>query len=96
MIEKLNTEFIPLEVNISDDGWPDNIPCLWLWKLYHKANPISKFGFTAMMIVTPDGKTMLEAAQSAGAENWANCEQYHGEKLVELLDKSMKKFKARR
>ncbi|HYG77224.1 MAG TPA: hypothetical protein VEK08_19625 [Planctomycetota bacterium] len=81
-------------MNITDDGWPDNLTALWPWKLYHTSNPISKYGFTAIVLLTPDGKKVLAGAESAGMENWKSSEHYHGEKFAALLDKGLEKFKA--
>jgi hypothetical protein len=71
------------------------MPALWPWKLYHKLNPISKFGFTSCVALTPDGKTALGNAGNPGAENWKNSAHYHGEKFVEFLKESLAAYKAR-
>jgi len=87
VIEKLNSEFIPLEINLSDQPWPSKeFPCLWPWKMYHEGNPLSKFGFTAIILLSPDGKRVLGSAQSAAIPNWKNSEHYHADKLLVLLD----------
>jgi hypothetical protein len=93
VIDLLNKEFIPLELNLSDKGWPETMPALWGWKLYHSVNPISKFGFTACAALTPDGKRELGNAGSAGAENWKTSAHYHGDAFVEFLEKSLAKYK---
>lgn len=94
MIEKLNRDFIPLELNISDKGFPENLKGLGRWKRIYSLNPISKYGFTACVVVSPDGKDQIADAGSASAELWRTSAHYHGATFLKMLDESLKKFKA--
>ena len=92
----LNKDFIPLELNLTKaKQFPDSMPALWPWKLYHSVNPISKIGFTACITLTPDGKKEIDNAGDASSKNWKTAAYYHGEKFVEYLERSLRKFKER-
>lgn len=92
----LNKDFIPLEVNLTQQKeFPKCLPALWPWKLYHSVNPISKLGFTACITLTPDGKSEIDNAGDASANKWKTAAYYHGDKFVEYLERSLKKFKER-
>ena len=74
--------------------WPESMPALWPWKLYHSVNPISKLGFTVCVTLSPDGKTAIENAGDASSNKWKTAAYYHGDKFVEFLQRSLEKFDA--
>jgi len=94
IIDKLNRDFIPLEVNLTNQKWPDELPALWGWKLaFEIGKGIYKKGFTSCIMVTPDGKTHLADAGNPGAENWRTSAHYHNDKFEAFLNEGLKKYK---
>ena len=96
VIERLNRDFIPLEINLTDQGWPKEIPALWGWKLVFGTWDHFKKGYTGMMITTPDGKTELGSAGDPSISAWKTSAHYHEDKFHQVLDKSLAAFKARK
>lgn len=95
VISLLNKEFIPFELNLTDQKFPESMPALAGWNLVYSVSPFSVFGFTSCVIITPDGKTHLGNAGDPSASNWQTCPQYHGDKFVAVLEQALKKYKER-
>jgi hypothetical protein len=45
VIKKVNAEFIPVEINLTDEGFPSSIPALQLWQKAFEVKPSHKLGF---------------------------------------------------
>lgn len=87
IIDKLNRDFIPLEINLAEQEWPKDLPALWPWKLvFDIGKGIYTQGFTSCIMVTPDGKEQLSDAGNSGAGNWKTSAHYHNDKFIEFLD----------
>ncbi len=95
MIDTLNREFIPLELNLTDSLFPKSLPGLGRWQFIYGLLPRAELGFTACVALTPDGKEMLADAGSAAIPEWKTSAHYHAEKFLEFLDKALEEWQVR-
>jgi len=93
VIEMLNKDFIPFELNLTDQKFPETMPALLGWNLAYSLSPFKDMGFTGCVVLTPDGKKDLGNAGDPSITNWQSCPQYYGDKFVTVLEKALKKYK---
>jgi hypothetical protein len=92
VIKKVNAEFIPVEINLTDEGFPASIPALQLWQKAFEEKPSHKMGFATTVIVEPKGKYPLGTSGSGYLGEYATAINYHTDKylkfLAEFLDRA--------
>jgi len=59
VIRTINEFFIPVEVNITTDGFPHQMPAMKAVESVYQASWRFEFGFANCMVVDPEGKLML-------------------------------------
>src|SRR5438132_70378 len=89
VIKKINDKFVPLEINITDDGFPAAIPALKLWEKAYKGNPSFKVGFATTVIVEPKGAYPLGTSGSGYLGEYDRAVNYHTDKYQRFLDESL-------
>lgn len=94
VIETLNRDFIPFELNLTDQKFPETMPALLGWNIAYSLSPFKDLGFTSCVVITPDGKKELGNAGDPSMSNWKTCAQYYGERFEDFLEKALKKYKA--
>lgn len=94
VIETLNRDFIPFELNLTDQKFPESMPALLGWNLAYNLSPFKDLGFTSCVAITPDGKKELGNAGDPSMTNWKSCAQYYGDRFEDFLEKALKKYKA--
>lgn len=91
VIQKLNTDFIPLEINITDQGFPKEIPALALWEKAYNSKRSFQFGFATSVGVEPQGRFPLGTSGSGYLSEKDTSINYHPDKylrfLTEVLDR---------
>ena len=89
VIEKINDKFIPLEINITDDGFPAVIPALKLWEKAYGGNRGFKVAFATTVVVEPKGKYPLGTSGSGYLGDFDKAINYHSDKYQKFLDESL-------
>lgn len=86
VIARVNRELIPYRFNITETGWPDELPALKAWKGFYRVNFTSRFGFFAHVIIDPSGEIPLSTAGDGRREVFASSPCYQREGYLAFLD----------
>lgn len=89
VIKKINDQFVPLEINITDDGFPSTIPGLKLWEKAYKSSVSFKVGFATTVVTDPKGKYPLGTSGSGYLGDYDEAINYHTDKYLQFLDGSL-------
>jgi hypothetical protein len=89
VIQKINAKFIPLEINLTDEGFPAAIPALKLWEKAYQSKASFKVGFATTVIVEPKGNYPLGTSGSGYLGEYDTSINYHADKYQKFLDESL-------
>jgi hypothetical protein len=93
VIDYINKNFIALDDNISDVGFPPNTPALAPWGRWlqrHEAN--TRNGFTTSVVMTPDGNMPLGTSGSGYISEWHTSICYNADKYLMFLQDALKRY----
>ena len=83
---------MPIELNITDQGFPKNIEGLkWWQKAYHSAR-FFQTAFATSVVLTPDGAMPLGSSGSGFPWQWRTSANYHPERYLGFLNGALNKF----
>lgn len=88
VIARLNADFVPVTVNITDDGWPAGVPALAPWVWGYDAWPFSKLGFVNALVCDAAGKLPYAWAGSGMKSEFRESANYHPDLFLRFLDRS--------
>lgn len=88
VIARLNASFVPVTVNITDDGWPDDAPALAPWTWGYDAWPFSKLGFVNALVCDPAGRLPFAWAGSGMKAEFETSANYHPGIFLKFLDRA--------
>ena len=94
VIAELNSAFVPVEVNITQGGFPKSAPGLWKEMLIYAALPNLKNGFVSCVALDPTGKTALHDAGDSSIQNVKTAANYNPGKYLEFLAESLRRFQS--
>jgi hypothetical protein len=93
VINQINQNFIAVDNNISDLGWPANTPALMPWQRWLSTHPNNaKNGFTTSVVVTPDGSMPLGTSGSGYVAEWHTSICYDPDKYLGFLEGAQQKY----
>src|SRR5271154_6950797 len=93
VIEKLNKDFIAVDNNVTDMGFPANTPALQPWQNWFNKHPRNaQNGFTTSVVITPDGKIPLGTSGSGYIDEFATSICYDPAKYYDFLQGSQGRF----
>jgi hypothetical protein len=93
VINQVNKDFIAVDNNISDQGWPADTPALAPWQRWlsnHPGNATN--GFTTSVVISPDGQTPLGTSGSGYISEWHTSICYNPDKYLGFLDGGLQKY----
>ncbi len=79
---------MPLELNLTDSGFPADLPGLANWKRAFESNARHKFGFATAVVLDPKGLEPLGTSGSGYLAEWASATNYHADKFFDFLNAS--------
>ena len=91
VMKKINAKFIPLEINITDEGFPTEIPALKLWEKAYRSKLSHKVGFATTVIVEPKGRYPLGTSGSGYLGEYDTAINYHADRYQKFLDESLER-----
>src|SRR5258708_11028126 len=94
IIEELNRDFIPVELNLTDHKFRDNAPALEKWRWIMVMFPSLKNGFVATVVVDPTGRKLIGDAGSSSLTEVSTAINYNSDKYLAFLKESLKRFEA--
>ncbi len=89
IIAKINKEFVALEINITDDGFPKELPGLGMWEKAYANDKKLKFGFATTVALSPDGRFPLGTSGCVHLPHWQNTIGYEPSKFLPYLDECL-------
>lgn len=92
VIKEINDNFVAVEHNISDKGFPKSATGLKLWEHAFKRNWKHKFAFATSVVLTPDGKMPLGTSGSGYRWEWETSANYHPNLYLAFLRDSYTRF----
>ncbi len=92
VIEKVNKEFVAVEVNITGTGFPKDVPALKLWERAYDKDPSFKFGFATSVVIGPGGASPFGTSGCGHTFEWDTSINYHPEKYLKYLDESLERY----
>jgi len=94
VIEAINRDFIAVDNNISDQGWPANTPALEPWHMWLDNHPTNtRNGFTTSVVTTPDGRVALGTSGSGYIAEWHTSVCYDPQKYFGFLQGGLEKYR---
>ena len=88
VIARLNAGYVPVLVNLTDDGWPGDAPALAPWKYGYDTWPFSNLGFANALVCDSAGRLPLAWAGSGFKGEFETAANYHPELFLEFLDRA--------
>jgi len=59
VIRTINEFFVPVEINVTVDGFPNQLPAMKIVEAIFKSNWRNEFGFASCLALDPEGKIIL-------------------------------------
>ena len=93
VINEINKDFIAVDNNISDQGWPANTPALMPWQNWLSNHPKNaQNGFTTSVVLSPDGMMALGTSGSGYVSEWHTSTCYDPRKYEGFLEGALEKY----
>ncbi|GEM_PF-2061491 len=89
VIEKVNAEFVALRLNVTDEGWPEDLPGLALWESAFEKDWRHRFGFATSIVLGPSGASAFGTSGSGYRWEWDTAINYHGDRYLAFLEGSL-------
>jgi len=89
IIAKISKEFVALEINITDAGFPAELPGLGMWEKAYEKDQKLKFGFATTVALSPDGRLPLGTSGCVHLPHWNNTIGYDPSKFLPYLDECL-------
>lgn len=88
VIDYINANFIPVELNLSRTGFPKQLPGLKLWERAYKKDWRYRQAFATSVVLSPDGRCPLGTSGSGHRNEFASAANYHPEMYLSFLTAS--------
>lgn len=89
----MNKDFVAVEHNVTDKGFPQDLPALKAWEAAFKKDPRNWFGFATSVVVTPDGRFALGTSGCGHQWEADTAINYHPDKYLKFLEGSLDRHK---
>lgn len=93
MIELINKEFVSVEINVTETGFPEDIPALKPWKNAFEKDPSYKVGFATSVVIGPGGAGAFGTSGCGHMDEWKESINYHADKFKGDLESSLARYK---
>ena len=85
VIKEISENFVPLYLNMTEQGFPDDVPALKPYKKPWKTFEALKWGFATSVVVDPTGKKILGQSGSGFSFEWKRAVNYNPRKYLSML-----------
>jgi hypothetical protein len=94
VIKAVNANFIAVDNNVTDQGWPADTPALAPWQRWLENHPDNaQKGFTTSVVIAPDGVMSLGTSGSGYIYEWHTSVCYDPDKYLGFLNGSLQKYR---
>jgi len=94
VIRTINEFFIPVEINVTTDGFPSQIPAMKAVELVYNSNWRHEFGFASCLALDPDGKIVLGTSVAMDiSERMDPGVNFSPKRYMEFIVLSLERFK---
>jgi hypothetical protein len=92
VIDLVNNSFVPVELNITDQGFPKSITGLRAWQKAYATNDFYKTAFATSLVLTSDGSMPLASSGAGFVWQWRTSANYHPDGYLAFLRQGLKRF----
>jgi hypothetical protein len=92
VIEELKKRFIVVELNITDDGFPKEVPGLKPWETAYNANKMYNVAFATSVVLGPTGKWAFGSSGSGHSYEAETAANYHADRFLKFLNESHERY----
>lgn len=92
VIDTLNRTMVAVEINVTDQGFPKDVPGLKPWERAFSQDRRYRFGFATSVVLTPDGTAALGTSGCGHRWEWETSINYHAEKFRKYLEGCLDRF----
>lgn len=85
-----------VEINITDVGFPKDVPALKPWEAAFEKERSYKFGFATSVIIGPGGKSPFGTSGCGHKEDYEKSISYHPDKYVKWLEETLERYQQAR
>ena len=90
--EVLSKNFVLHELNVTEDGFPKDVPALKPWESAYKKQWLYKMAFATTAVISPDGKKFFGSSGSGFAEEAEVSPNYNPDLFIECLNSSLARY----
>jgi hypothetical protein len=91
VIGALNTNFVPLQLNLTDTGFPPELAGLALWKRAYEAHPAFRVAFATTVVLDPSGRYPLATSGSGYAREASTSINYDPVRYLNFLNEGLER-----
>ncbi|HLG42464.1 MAG TPA: hypothetical protein VI643_03785 [Planctomycetota bacterium] len=96
MIDKINDKFVAVEINITDVGFPSDVPALEPWRKSYEKEWRHQFGFATSVVIMPEGSGALGTSGCGHTWEWNTSINYDAARFTKYLDGCLDRFQRAR
>ena len=96
VITALNARFVPFRFNVSEVGFPTELPALEPWARYYAETERSHVGFFGHVVVGTGGRGAFGYAGSGHAWEFETSANYQPDQYLAFLDASLERYRRAR
>ena len=85
VIDEIKKNFIAIELNITDDGFPKDVPALKPWENAYNANKLYTVAFATSTVIGPTGKWFFGDSGSGHSYQADTAPNYHPDLYLKFL-----------
>jgi hypothetical protein len=85
VIDEIKKNFIAIELNITDDGFPKDVPALKPWETAYNANKLYTVAFATSTVIGPTGKWFFGDSGSGHGHQAETAVNYHPDLFLKYL-----------
>lgn len=93
VIAKVNQDFVAIEVNLTDTGFPKDVPALAPWEKAFESDWKFEYGFATSVVIGPGAKGAFGTSGCGHTQEWDTSISYHADKYAKFLDESLDRFR---
>ncbi|HYF49329.1 MAG TPA: hypothetical protein VEJ63_07985 [Planctomycetota bacterium] len=90
--EVIKKDFVLYELNVTEEGFPEDVPALKPWETAYKKQWLYKMAFATSAVISPDGQKFFGSSGSGFAEEAEISPNYNPDLFIECLGESRKRY----
>lgn len=92
VIETVGRDFVAVEINITESGFPQEAPALKLWEKAFAKDRRYRFGFATSVVIGPGGSMPFGTSGCGHSGEWEISANYHPDRYLKFLEESFGRY----